>query len=682
MASYQLNRFALHSGVGLTYSLYESDGVTPKTLYTNAGGQTAAPNNRIHTDANGTAIAYFYGDALLKDSSGNVSRSQIRNGYEYLDPAVPANGGAYVRAIDLLTPTELAAVRNPNGQGGSVDLAPKLQAWLDAAYLLTGSDQSGSGGHGCWMDLDAGTWLLSTLQLRPGMTVAGLADRFEVRLKQTSTSRAPLIDILGRGQNQDVIGRRTAVHLYRLDLNCNGLLDLAGDPVNGINLRIDPDNGEIDDRDANRTGLIAEEVQVGGASGWGCYNLKRGKLWLSKCQFAGNGLALLLPNGKVGGLFSQGPDSFFNKVYCGNNGGPCMHIKSSATPSITEIELGVSKQPGTYPSLYIENCTDAMIGAGGNCNGRILVEGEEDDSGANEYDTETRINFYDFGMVFKEKSFVGDDLVYHDLGGYFTLKNIRGVNIENIRFMPATDDDIAEHHYIYRPTNIIEIVGARTRATFKGPLPPLNDWNWPAGTPEEWPGSEPTNDYDSITNHPARLLIQTTDPSDTTHANLFDRIRGLYETLNIDGVVEQPGATVVPKTEMPAAEIDVLQARNNVTLTGNQTWTFSDVAPTNGTTCGVTVKASGADRTVTLPAGIVDLTTGASVTAFTVIQNRRHWVAFFFLDANWYIAGYPMVDPLANANLGNFADDAAAAAGLVPIDGFYRTGSILKKRIA
>ena len=34
------------------------------------------------------------------------------------------------------------------------------------------------------------------------------------------------------------------------------------------------------------------------------------------------------------------------------------------------------------------------------------------------------------------------------------------------------------------------------------------------------------------------------------------------------------------------------------------------------------------------------------------------------------------------ALIGNFADDAAAAAGSVPVGGIYRTGSVLKIRVA
>lgn len=435
---------------------------------------------------------------------------------------IPDVGGASYRAILLLSEAEKAQVRDPSGATGSIDLAPKLQAWLDEAYDMYGDDQSGAGGHGCWLYLDVGTWTISTLQLRPGMALIGMGDRFEVRVKQPASANAHLIDILGRGQNQDVVGRRTAVQLYRLDLNANGNYPDTSNAYDCIHLRVDPDN-EGDDDSANRTGLIASEVQCGGASGWGIYNLKRGKLWLHSVQCAGNGLHPNLPNNKVGGLFSQGPDCSFRKVYCGNNGGINFHVKSSATCDVSEIELGVSKQPDLYPSFYSENNTDLTFGGGGNCTGWILIEGEEEDNTANEYDTECRINLYDFVITLKDKSFQKQDSTYFTMPGAIQLKNIRGVNMSNVRVKPATDDDIAAHHYTHRPTYLVYIQGARTRATWRGPVPPLDDWNYPAGTPEVYAGT-PTNTYDSLTNKPNQLLISTSDPTDTTHSWKYDWI--------------------------------------------------------------------------------------------------------------------------------------------------------------
>lgn len=589
--------------------------------------------------------------------------------------------GTYLRAMDYIDDSEKLEVRNPAGTGGR-DLAGKIQAALDAAYLLTGTDQDGAGGHGVCMDFDPGTWTFSTLQLKPGMALRGLVDRFEVRFKQTGSSQAPLIDILGRGQNQDVSGRRTAVVLERIDFNCNGNLDANGDPINGINLRVDPDN-EGDDDSANRTGVIAREIQVGGASGWGLYNLKRGKVWLSMCQFAGNGLAPLLPNNKVGGLFSQGPDSFFYKVYCGNNGGPQLHIKSSATPTVLNVELGVSKQANLYPSFYSENNTDLMFGGGGNCTGWILIEGEEDDNTANEYDTECNINLHNFSMTFKDKTFKDEDGVAQILPGYVHLKNIRGVSIDNVRFKPATDDDIAVHHYTYRPTQIVYIQGARTRATLRGPLPPLADWRWPAGAPEAWPGAPPTNDYSSITNKKDQLTIQSSDPTDATHAHLLDRIKGLFNSLEIASGVKQTsagvwdltGGTILRPTSITTA-VDITAGRNDLTASADTTLTFSG-SPSNGTMTSLTIKATGADRVITLPASVVDMQTGNTVSSFTVKTNKSHVIGLMYMFGEWKVWGYPtraLIDK-------NYADDAAAAAGGVAVGEEYHNAGAMRVRL-
>lgn len=505
-------------------------------------------------------------------------------------------GGAYIRAITLFADdaTALAEIRAPSGSTGTVDLAIKMQAALDAAYLLYGSDQSGAGGHGVCMDLDPGTWTISTLKLKPGMALRGLSDRFEVRIKQLAATQAPPIDILGRGQNQDVVGRRTAVILERLDINANGQLDAIGDPINCINLRVDAAN-EGDDDSANRTGLIACEVQAGGATGWGLYNLKRGKIWLSKCQFSGNGLAPLLPNGKVGGLFTQGPDCFFHKTYCGNNGGIQMHIKSSATPSVVEVELGTSKQPDLYPTVLIERCTDVTFGGGGNCTGWIQVIGAEDDTAANEYDTECRITFYDFVITLKDKSFTKADNTIFTMNGAFSLENVRGVHIQNVRVKPATDDHVVGgHHYTNRPTNIVYIKGARTRATWFGPLPPLDDWNWPAGTPEVWPGTPPTNTYDSITNKPNQLLICTTDPTDTLHAWKYDWI-SFFQNGGIrgktDGSAVQAGAVgeyvKSEQTTPQALTTGTILSLANIALTAG-TWEIRGIVNYTGTAATVT----------------------------------------------------------------------------------------------
>lgn len=593
---------------------------------------------------------------------------------------VLVGSGTYLKAMDYLDDDEKAQVRDPSGAGG-VDLAAKIQPQLDAAYLLTGSDQTGAGGHGVCMDFDPGTWTFSTLQLKPGMALRGLVDRFEVRFKQTSTAQAPLIDVLGRGQNQDVIGRRTAVILERIDLNANGNYPSTTEAWDCVHLRVDPTN-EGDDESANRTGLIMSEVQCGGASGWGIYNLKRGKVWLSKVQCAGNGKHPNLPNGKVGGLFSQGPDSFFHKTYCGNNGGIQMHIKSSATPSVVEVELGTSVQPDLYPTVCIERCTDVMFGGGGNCTGWIQVIGAENDNTQNEYDTECRINFYDFVITLKDKSFQKQDGTFFTMNGAFSLENVRGVHISNVRVKAATDDDIAAHHYTHRPTNVVYIKGSRTRATWHGPLPPLDDWNWPAGAPETWPGSPPTNARSSMTNKQKQLRVLSYDPTDTTGSILVDRIAGFYGALEIASGVTQvapgqwdiTGGTILRPTGMSTA-VDITVGRNDVTVTGDVTLTFSGT-PVNGTMTTLTVKATGANRTITLPAGVVDMLTGASVTSFVLKTNKSCAIGLMYMFGEWKIWGYPIRELLDK----DYADDVAAAAGGVAIGEMYHTTGTVKVR--
>jgi hypothetical protein len=600
------------------------------------------------------------------------------NGDQWTTFGTTASNTTYLRAVDFLSAAELAAVRASNGQGGD-DLAPKIQAALDAAYLLTGSDQTGQGGHGVCMDFDPGTWVFSTLQLKPGMALRGIVDRMEVRFKQTDDAQVPLIDILGRGLNQDVIGRRTAVILERLDLNANGNVDINGDPIDCVHLRVDPDN-EGDDDSANRTGLIATEISCGGASGWGIYNLKRGKMWLSKVQCTGNGKHPDLPNGKVGGLYSQGPDSFFHKTYCGSNGGIQLHIKSSQTPSIVEVELGVSKQPDLYPTLCIDKCTDAMIGGGGNCTGWIQVIGVEDDNTQDEYDTETRINFYDFEITLKDKSFQKEDTTFFTMDGAFYLENIRGVHMSNIRVKPASDKDINVHHYTNRPSYVVYIKGARTRATWHGPLPPLDDWNWPAGTPEQWPGSAPTNTYDSITNKPKQLRVITYDPTDTTGSVLFDRIKGVNGSLPISGPTEYDGGWYLSPTSVASSAtiaLDITKIRLDTSaLATNTTVSFSGT-PNNGTGFTWTVKASGGDRVVTLPADVVDAFTGSTISSFTCKSGVGNHIIFEYYFGSWKISGYP-VRALIDKN---YASDALAGAGGVAIGEDYHNAGAVRVRL-
>lgn len=533
---WQLDRFTFHGQPNTTYSLTELDG-SAKTLYSDSEGVTEAASNTVTTDSRGTGYAYIRGDAQLR-LSGVVVRDQIRTPLEFSDPTDPNASGACIRAIDLITAEELAEVQDMENNP-TTDLAPKLQAWFDAALNVYGDGAEGTGGRGARMELDAGNWRISTLQLRPGCSLVGRASRYEVRILQTADAQAPVIDVLGRADNTDVVQRRTEVFLQNLDINANGNVDALGDPINCINLRAENTSDDPDDPDdlVNRTGVIAWLVQAGGASGYGFYSLKRGRNWIHECQFTGNGME---GTNNCGGVFAQGPDQLFFKSYCGSNYGHQLHIKSSATPMVVEVELGTSKQPQNYASLYMENCTDSVI-QGGNCTGVMLFEGQEDDNTANEYDTETRINLSNVVFTFKDKSFTDatDDTV-HTLPGFIHVKNLRGLYINGCRFKPATDDDIAVHHYTNRPTSIVYIQGARSRAVFNGPLPPLDDWNWPAGTPEQWAGV-PTNTYDSITNKPNQLLIQTTDPTDTTHA----WVMGSIKFLSNRGVQGAAGGTSV-----------------------------------------------------------------------------------------------------------------------------------------
>lgn len=53
------------------------------------------------------------------------------------------------------------------------------------------------------------------------------------------------------------------------------------------------------------------------------------------------------------------------------------------------------------------------------------------------------------------------------------------------------------------------------------------------------------------------------------------------------------------------------------------------------------------------------------------------WVAYFS-NLFRYINGLP----LSGQSLPNYVDDAAAAAGGVPLHGYYRNGSIVMQRVA
>lgn len=684
MPYWQLDRFVVKAVANTEYELTELDGSTPKTLFTNASGQVVVAGNSVQTDSNGTAYAYFYGDAQLR-INGALVRDRIRQGWEFLDPSDPQYGGATIRAITLLTPVELAEVLNPI-VFPSINLDTRAQEWMDAAMALYGDGLTGAGGRGCRIEFDAGNWRFQHVDWRPGTQLIGHSSRFEVQFIQDPDYNDDHFQtILGHLSNSDVVQRRTEVLVVDISAEANGLLDADGETLNCWHSEPEIFDDDTDPDDAvTRTGIIGHRMSGAGASGWGYYSRKRGKNWLNDSQFTRNGTAADPDNS--GGVFIQGPDCYLKKVYCGSNYGHQEHVKSCETIDISPVELGTTRSdPTQYKSLYLELCTSGRVSLG-NCTGVIKIEGGEGDTAANEYGINTWLTVSGVQMTFKNKTFTDfDSQTVMTLPGYIELKNIKNVQILDCTFHPAyEDDDGADpmtHTVTHRPTKFIHIQGDRTTGYFRAALPPPDDEMWPAGTPEDAPGGPPADPYGTITNKPDQLSVYITDQTDETHAHLFDRIRGLYDdTLEIAGVVEQAGAMTIPETAMTTV-IDVTKMRNAVTLTTSPTWTFSDSTPP--TTCfGVVAKASGADRTVTLPANVFDSQTGATVAGFTVLQNHRHWIMFEYLDANMYISNYPTIDPLANANLGNYANDAAAAAGGVAVDGFYRNGSVLMKRIA
>jgi hypothetical protein len=683
MPHWQLDRFVVKADANADYTLTELDGVTVKTLYTGPDAQTPTVSNTIHTDANGTAYAYFYGDAQLR-RGGALVRDRVRQGWEFLDPADPDYGGASVRAIQLLTPAEVAEVLDP-AANPTIDLAPKLQAWLDAAMGLYGDGLSGSGGRGARMLLDAGNWLVSHLDLRPGVQLIGLSSRFEVQVIQTSDYNADhFITILGHLSNSDVVQRRTEVYIADITFTANGLLDAEGEVLDCMHSEPEVFDDDVDpDDEVTRTGIIGYRFACEFASGRGYYSKKRGKNWLHECQFTRNGTAG--KDSDSGGLFVQGPDALFNKVYCGSNYGHQLHIKSSETPDVSPVELGTTRSdPTLYVSLYLELCTSGHI-SGGNSTGPIWIDGGESDTAANEYGVHTWVTVEGVLFSFKDKTFTEFHGDVKTLPGYVWLKNIKGVEILDCTYHPSyTDDDGADpmtHTVSHRPTSIIYVQGARSTATFRAALPPPDDEMWPAGTPEDAPGGAPADPYGTITNKPDQVSVYLIDPTIDTHAHRFDRLGGVSgDKLEFVGQTEQAGSVVVPKTSM-TTEIDVTKARNYVSLSNDATWTFSNATPDDGTICGVEVKASGGARTVTLPASIADINSGATVGSFVVAQNNRHFVTFLYLNNNWLIGGYPFDEWAALAQSTSYADDTAAAVGGVALYARYRTGSTVKVRV-
>jgi hypothetical protein len=687
MPNWQLDRFVVKAEPNTDYTLVELDGVTAKTLYTGADGLTVASGNTIRTNSFGTAEAYFRGDAQLRRGTVLV-RDRIRQGWEFLDPTDPPYGGASVRASQLLVPAELAEVQD-TVNAPTIDLAPKIQAWLDAALGLYGDGLSGKGGRGCRIYFDAGTWLFSHLDLRPGVQMIGCSSRYEVQFTQTEDyNEDHFITILGHQDNSDVVQRRTEVYISDIGFQANGLLDSLSEPLDCMHSipEVFDDNTDPDD-EVTRTGVIGYRFSCEGSSGWGYYSKKRGKNWLHECQFARNGKAGYESVGNGGGgLFVQGPDSRFDKVYCGSNHGWQMHIKSSATPVVIDVELGVTKSdPTQYGSMYVEQCT-TFFAAGGNCAGPWLIEGGENDTTANEYGVPCWWTVYGVEFTFANKAFIDSDTdTLKTLPGYIRLKNIRGVVIDMCRFRPAYEElgtDPMTFQVNHRPTSIIDIAGARTYGTLRIAPPAPTDMLWPAGAPEDSPTGPPTDAYTTITNKKEQLAIFLTDPTTDAVATRFHRLGGLFsDKLVFLGQTEQAGSIVVPKTTMTTV-IDVLKARNYVSLSGDATWTFSNDTPEDGTVCAVEVKASGADRTVTLPASVADATSGTTVSGFIVRQNKRHLVTFLYLNANWLVGGYPYDEWAVLAASTSYADDAAAAAGGVAVGGVYRTGSAVKVRVS
>lgn len=556
----------------------------------------------------------------------------------------PSVSTTSINAWQLFSSEELAQIKDM-ATVPSIDLAPKIQAWLDEALGVYGDGLTGNGGRGAQILFPAGQYLISHLDLRPGVQLIGLSSRFEVQFIQDPTYNADhFITILGHLSNSDQLQRRTEVLLVDISFEANGLLDVNGEPLDCMHSipEVFDDNTDPDD-EVTRTGVIGLRFSCEGASGWGYYSNKRGKNWLKDCQFSRNGTAGKEPN--CGGLYVHAPDSAFQKCYSGSNYGHQMHIFSSETPNIFDVEFGVTRSdPTQYVSLYVERCT-SFFASGGNSTGPWLIEGAENDTTKNEYGVNCWITIHGVIFSFKDKTFTDHDTsVVKTIPGYVWLKNIKGPVIDMCQFHPAYSDDGTDpmtHTVSHRPTSIIDIKGARTTGVLRMAAPPVDDEMWPAGTPEDSPGGPPADPFGTITNKKEQLSIQLADSTIDANATRFYRLGGLFnDRLEFLGQTEQAGSTVVPKTSMTTV-IDVTKARNYVSLGADSTWTFSDAAPTDGTVCAVEVKASGADRTVTLPAGVADATTGETVANFRVTQNKRHLVTFAYFNNNWLMAGYP-----------------------------------------
>ena len=570
-------------------------------------------------------------DGQEPDVAGNVqvlgTAQTVAEALAELEAIATAPGAALTYAIELLDDAERAQVRDDTSLP-TINVTEKLQSWLDAAYLLYGTGTPRKGGQGARMLFHPGQYLIHGLQVRPGMSLVGLASRYEVRLLQSATARQPMIDVLGRTSAPEDTQRRTDVFLQDLFIKCNGLAALDTTPIHGIWLR--PEDLETDE--ANRTGVIAHRVQCVGASGTGFHSEKRGRNWLHECQFTGNGQK---------GIFIQGPDCLLVKCYCGENGQQQIHIKSSATPMIDHLELGGGLNPQTYPALYVENCTDFVI-QGGNCTGWVQVDGGEGDPTSYDHGLHIRGLLANVVFTFKAKSFTDPSDVYHDLNGYIWVKNSRGLAVRNCMFRPAevrlTDGGTGavSYRYQYRPLNVLYVQGAESFVSFDCPLPALTDPLWPAGTPAQWPGSQPTNTYDSITNKPAQVLLQFTDPTADATSWVVNRL----------AVLDELGSALRRVTR---AHINAVPL-----LTSNPTLAINDLGFKKSSDTLLNLRMRGSDNTVrgiTLP---MDSAFSRPVQPTPTVVDPMHWpYSASPLDADATTAIQTAINDLSTAGGGD-----------------------------
>lgn len=516
----------------------------PVQLYTALVDGEPLASNLVTTDSAGSVIAYCSGVIRVEDAvTGRVLRSRVEV-VPYLAPEdMPISiavahalselrvqlqqpGKAFVYAMDLLTEAEQADVRTTGLP--QINIGAKLNAWLQAAYLLYGDTYDRKGGQGACMMLHPGSWLTDGFVLRPGMSLSGLVSRFEVRVLQSATARQPLVDVLGRTQDTTDVKRRTDVHLEEMYLVANGLYgaDETGAytvPIHGIYLRPETDLQSPDENNINLTGLVALRISIQGASGTGIYSSSRGRCWLHEVQSTGN-------DGE--GIYIQGPDCLLVKCYAGENGKTGIHIESAATPMVDHVELGVSRDPQLYPSLWIDNCTDFVI-ENGNCTGPLLIDGSENNPQGYDYGVNVRGVIANVIFTFKDKTFQGSDGTWYDQPGYIQVANSKGLHIKGCYFKPAENkikDPVTgaySYQYTRRPKNIVYVKGEGSAFSFDCPLQALADPLFPAGDPTVWPGSQPVNSYDAITNKPDQALLVFTDPTPGASAWVHDRIRFL-----------------------------------------------------------------------------------------------------------------------------------------------------------